>query len=42
MFARIRGWWATFQVWRHDREAYDFLANYEYDPDDFGEVQRPT
>jgi hypothetical protein len=42
MFARIRGWWATYQFWRHDRDAYHLLANHRYDADDFGEVQRPT
>jgi hypothetical protein len=41
MMAWIRGWWATYQLWRHDRETYDFLANYTLDTDDFGEVPRP-
>ena len=37
----IRGWWITFQIWRHDRDTYRYLAEYRYNPDDMMEAPRP-
>lgn len=41
MFEWIRSWWITFQLWRTDRETYNFLVNYRLDPDDLVEASRP-
>jgi len=37
----IRGWWITWRLRRTDRETYDWLANYQHDPDDFVDAPRP-
>jgi hypothetical protein len=37
----IRGWYITIHMWLFDRETYNFLANYKFDPDDFVEAPRP-